>query len=989
MPIQFFTDAERQRLNNFPLEIQYQDLATFFTLSETDKAQIPIHRPAYNRLGFAIQLSTLRFMGFVPDNLQGIPPAIVDYLARQLDVMPDVLAEYGTRSQTRTEHLRMIMQYIGFRRASEEDLDELSAWLVSRAQEHDKPSLLYELACDRLRKEKIIRPGVTILERLIAESKQKTQNQTMLQLAPILTDKCLSWLNSLLIPDKETGKTLLSWLRQSAPTNSPNAILNNLEKLTFLKESGVLEWDVSSLLNPNRMKRLAQIARESKARALRRSVEERRYPILMAFLYQSLLDITDETVDMFERCLGETDARSRGALDRFRKSVARATNEKVRFFSEIGNLVLDESISDVDLRQTILSRIPKEKLQSAVEESERIARPLDDSYFDFIDNRYSYLRQFTPDFLSICNFRSNISDDPLLEAIDLLRHLNDESRRVIPDDAPIAFVPPKWYDYVIDKEGKLNRHYYELCALWELKNALRSGDIWIDHSRHYANPETYLIPKDLWIKLKPEVCQQITAPQSGHERLMERKAELEGMLTRVNAMLASDGKVRLDNGELVISPIDAEDRPESVIALEQRIDKMLPQIELTNLLIEVDRWTHFSEHFYHADGSVSRNKDFLLYLYASILSQGCNLGLTKMAQIASLSYDQLIWCNNWHIREETLKDATPALVNFHYHQPLTQHWGGGTLSSSDGQRFPVSGKVRIAEALPRYFGYGKGVVFYTWTSDQYSQYGTKVIPATVRDATYVLDEILDNETELPIVEHTTDTSGYTEIVFALFDLLGMQFSPRIRDIGDQHLYRPNLDRRYPNLESQLMGRINWELIEKYWDALLRVAGSLKMGWVTASLFISKQQSYPRQSALTRALQEYGRLAKTLFILRYLESESFRRYINRQLNKGESLHMLRRFLFFAHEGKIQRKQEEEMNHQAGCLNLITNAVIVWNTVYMNAAIKQLKSEGYPVADEDLRHLSPARYAHVNPYGRFIFEIEEEFNRKELRPLRRSR
>ena len=87
------------------------------------------------------------------------------------------------------------------------------------------------------------------------------------------------------------------------------------------------------------------------------------------------------------------------------------------------------------------------------------------------------------------------------------------------------------------------------------------------------------------------------------------------------------------------------------------------------------------------------------------------------------------------------------------------------------------------------------MTFYTWTSDQFSQYGTKVIPATVRDATYVLDEILDNETELPILEHTTDTAGYTEIVFALFDLLGLQFSPRIRDLGDQRLYPPRRRRR--------------------------------------------------------------------------------------------------------------------------------------------------------------------------------------------------
>jgi TnpA family transposase len=91
------------------------------------------------------------------------------------------------------------------------------------------------------------------------------------------------------------------------------------------------------------------------------------------------------------------------------------------------------------------------------------------------------------------------------------------------------------------------------------------------------------------------------------------------------------------------------------------------------------------------------------------------------------------------------------------------------------------------------------VTFYTWTADQFSQYGTKVIPATVRDATYVLDEILDNETELPILEHTTDTAGYTEIVFALFDLLGLQFSPRIRDLGDQRLFRLDRQKRHPHL----------------------------------------------------------------------------------------------------------------------------------------------------------------------------------------------
>ena len=167
--------------------------------------------------------------------------------------------------------------------------------------------------------------------------------------------------------------------------------------------------------------------------------------------------------------------------------------------------------------------------------------------------------------------------------------------------------------------------------------------------------------------------------------------------------------------------------------------------------------------------------------------------------------------------------------------------------------------------------------------------------------------------------------------------------------------------------------------------MLRVVGSLKLGWVTASLFIGKLQSYPRQNKLTKALQEYGRIMKTIFILKYLESEEYRRKINRQLNKGEALHGLREFLFFANKGKIRRKQEETQANQATCLNLLTNAVITWNTVYMAAVIEQLRNEGYAVEDKDIEYLWRTRCEHINPYGRYAFNLESGITR-ELRPLR---
>ena len=126
--------------------------------------------------------------------------------------------------------------------------------------------------------------------------------------------------------------------------------------------------------------------------------------------------------------------------------------------------------------------------------------------------------------------------------------------------------------------------------------------------------------------------------------------------------------------------------------------------------------------------------------------------------------------------------------------------------------------------------------------------------------------------------------------------------------------------------------------------MVRVAASLKMGWVTTSLLIRKYQSAQRQSGLVKALQEYGRLRKSIAILRYVTNEAHRREIGIQLNKGEAVNYPRQFILFAREGKIYKRTLEDQQHQAKCLNLVTDAIILWNTIYMGKIIEQVESEG---------------------------------------------
>jgi hypothetical protein len=167
MPEHWLTEVESLRLTSFPEEMPEADVVTFFTLTESDRELlIRLHGEA-NRLGCALQLCMLRYLGFVPDDLQKSTASVVRFLARQLEVSPDSINSYGERSQTRTDHLQEVEHHLGFHKASAAEKQEIEHWLRDRALEHDRPLLLLQLLCERLHAQKIVRPGISLLERSV------------------------------------------------------------------------------------------------------------------------------------------------------------------------------------------------------------------------------------------------------------------------------------------------------------------------------------------------------------------------------------------------------------------------------------------------------------------------------------------------------------------------------------------------------------------------------------------------------------------------------------------------------------------------------------------------------------------------------------------------------------------------------------------------------------------------------------------------------
>jgi Tn3 transposase DDE domain len=242
------------------------------------------------------------------------------------------------------------------------------------------------------------------------------------------------------------------------------------------------------------------------------------------------------------------------------------------------------------------------------------------------------------------------------------------------------------------------------------------------------------------------------------------------------------------------------------------------------------------------------------------------------------------------------------------------------------------------------------------------------------------------QTEFEPTEIMTDTGAYTDVIFGIFWLLGYQFSPRIADVGGARFWRVDSTADYGALDKLASHKVKTGIVAEHWDDLLRLAGSLKLGLVQVGGLMRTLQTNERPTRLSRALEELGRIIKTLYLLAYIDNEACRRRILNQLNRGEGRHQLARVVFHGKRGELRQRYREGQEDQLGALGLVVNAIILWNTIYMDAALDQLRAEGFDVRDADVARLSPLGHEHINMLGRYAFTLPEPVARGELRPLR---
>lgn len=249
-------------------------------------------------------------------------------------------------------------------------------------------------------------------------------------------------------------------------------------------------------------------------------------------------------------------------------------------------------------------------------------------------------------------------------------------------------------------------------------------------------------------------------------------------------------------------------------------------------------------------------------------------------------------------------------------------------------------------------------------------FGTQVISTGEREASYVLNGLLENDTLLNPEFHSTDTHGFTEHLFAMLYLLGFPFHPRLKDLAEQSVYKIDKTMSYGDLDEVFSGTIDIELICANWDQIVRIVASLKNGLALAHVIIQKLAN--RTDNVSKAIRAFGRIIKSIYILRYIADQELRHTVHLHLNHGESRHQLAKKLFFLNRGAFKTSDYEEIMNKASCLSLVSNAVLVWNTHHIQQIVDELRAEGYDIPSEHLQKISPLMFKHIQIYGTYHFE-----------------
>lgn len=926
----------------------------------------------------------------------------------------DVNAYRNTR--TVLNHQKRILDYLGYRLFNEDSRQRLILEVRSLVEKQISPKKIFLMLLKSLQERCVAFPSYHALSKFISDAFLSQENSLLEIVKSHFSDQNKIDLELLLKQNQKTKQILISDFKYINQSIKPKAIQASVAlfdniKCLFKRIEHILE---ALNLHEDSIKYYATWVKKAKLSQLLQMTEpHNRHLHLMCFLQHQVYLRQDYLVDILLKSVRSVSNSAKKKLLESEKSSRQdkqiaihkiniANTNKSKLIDKIRDITASSDFDNdsqkiraieqlLNVYQTSLNEQEIEDLQKY---EDLLAHVFDKkALYDHLEAASIKLQNRVKDILQTLVFNASTSDNVLYQAVQLFV----ENKGQCHSESPIGFLSKDEQAVLLEK-NKFRSSLYIILLFIHVADGIRSGKLNLKYSYRYKAIQDYLISDAKWENKKHELlaAARLSEFSDIDKVLSGYKEKLTSLYDTVNRRHRNDLNPYLkinEQGEVVSIRTPAQEKKET-----EYVADLLSQhkfIPILQVLKDIESITQLSHCFNHHSNKAVKRRPSIETFFAGIIGLGCNIGIPKMGKVATgINPNTLSNTVNWYFSLKNLRKTNNNIVQYIHELALSEIFvtdADNTHSSSDGHKINVKVDSLVASLSFKYFGKDKGVSVYTFIDERQALFHSLVMSASEREAAYVYDGLLDNEVEQYDI-HSTDTHGYREGIFAAAPFMGISYAPRIKNIVDQKIYSFSAKKTYEAKGYKVLpsGQINQCLIRENWDNIMRFMATMKLKEATASQLFKRLSSYAKHHPLYRALKEFGRIIKSIFILKFYDDLSLRQRIEKQLNRIELSNKFARAVFFANDGEFSQAEIDDQAIATACKVIIQNAVVLWNYLYLsqlltNCASSTERTEMISLISQG----SVITWRHINLYGEYDFRRsaanESTFNMSKILSL----
>jgi TnpA family transposase len=796
---------------------------------------------------------------------------------------------------------------------------------------------------------KIEIPSYTILVNLIIDEIKKHKQELVRIIENLLDSETKNMLDALFEKeDNQSSKVKrykLTLLKKFNQSTRPKKIKENIEDLQTLKELFQALENILKELNLTHegIRYYAHSVIKSEIFQVSRRADEDRYLHLIAFVVHQFFRLQDILIDIFliavqnnintaTREHKEIYYERRKEKNESVKKVVNYLDKNLFTISSIRKIINTPYLSNeekIERIQVVLSEYEKqdsevkEHISLFKEESEKILKNAE--FYCIVEAKSIKLQNRTSDIVKNIEFDADTSSKSLIKAINYYKNKDGN----IDKKTPIDFLEDSEQDIIFDSEGKFRISLYKSLLFGKIADALKAGKLNLKYSYKYRSLDEYLISVTDWKKSKDEYLERTGLIDYSNPKVvlqtLEHVLDKQYNLTNENILNKKNEFIKFHkNGTFQLSTPKIETEETKILS------ELFPKtyISLLEILSTINKASDFLDVFKHRQKKYNKSKPQDRTFLAGIIRYGCQIGTNKIAKISKeINEHELENTINWYFSEDNISSANDKIIRVMDALDLPNIYRKNKDSlhtSSDGQKIDIAVDSLNSGYYFKYHGMNNGVNAYRFIDERNFLFHSNVFSSSEKEAAYVIDGLMHNNVVKSDI-HSTDTDGYSEVIFAVAYLLGFYFAPRIKGLKKQTIYAFKKRKLYEVNGFKILPDkyINTKLIEENWDDILRFIATIKLKDTTASQLFKRLNSYSKQHRLYRALKEFGRIVKSLFILNYIDDVELRQAIEKQLN-WNYLYLSQKI---SGENNFDRKQE--------VINAIKNgSVVTWRHINLH-------------------------------------------------------